>query len=62
MQIFPKIVFIFFPQLTKNIKTCKKGLNKFRLRRAPLHYKKLHLGKEKKKVGGGGDKKKEFQI
>jgi len=25
-------------------------------------YKKLHLGKEKKKVGGGGTKKKNFKF
>jgi len=45
----------------KKLKKKKKWLKMFRLRRAPLHYNKFHLGKKYKSRRGGG-KKFEFQI
>jgi len=48
-----------YPGVKKKKK--KKWLKMFRLRRAPLHYNKFHLGKKYISRRGGG-KKFEFQI
>jgi len=51
-----------YPGVQK-LKKKKKWLKMFRLRRAPLHYNKFHLGKKyKSRKGGGGKMNFKFKI